>query len=69
MILPRKSGKQAYDEIRQIKPDAMALFSSGYSDKIIQQQGELGDYAEFLSKPVQPAALLKKVREMLDRLL
>jgi PAS domain S-box-containing protein len=67
MIMPLKSGKQAYDEIRQIKPDAMALFSSGYSGKIIQQQGELGNNAEFISKPVHPAELLKKVREMLDR--
>jgi PAS domain S-box-containing protein len=67
MIMPLKSGKQAYDEIRQIKPEAMALFSSGYSANIIQQQGELGKNAEFISKPVQPTELMKKVREMLDR--
>jgi two-component system cell cycle sensor histidine kinase/response regulator CckA len=67
MIMPRKSGKQAYDEIRQIKPNARALFSSGYSAKIIQQQEELGEYAEFISKPVHPAALLRKVREILDK--
>jgi PAS domain S-box-containing protein len=67
MIMPNKSGKAAYDEILQIKPDARALFSSGYSAKIIEQQGELGEYAEFIAKPVQPDALMKKVREMLDR--
>ena len=67
MIMPNKSGKAAYDEIKQIKPDVMALFSSGYSAKIVQQQGELGNNAEFISKPVQPAELMKKVREMLDR--
>jgi len=67
MIMPRKSGKLAYDEIRQIKPDARALFSSGYSAQIIKQQGELGENADFIPKPVQPVELLKKVREMLDR--
>ncbi|MFZ4855223.1 MAG: PAS domain S-box protein [Desulfuromonadaceae bacterium] len=67
MIMPNKSGKMAYDEILQLKPGTRALFSSGYSAKIIQQQGELGEYAEFISKPVQPAVLFKKVREMLDR--
>ena len=67
MIMPNKSGKAAYDEIRQIKPEAKALFSSGYSANIIQQQGELGNNAEFISKPLQPAVLLKKVREILDR--
>ncbi|MBV5328254.1 MAG: PAS domain S-box protein [Chlorobium sp.] len=66
MIMPYKSGKVAYDEIKQIKPDTKALFSSGYSANIIQQQGELGEYAAFLPKPVQPAVLLKKVREMLE---
>jgi len=67
MIMPNKSGKVAYDEIKQLKPDTRALFSSGYSANIIQEQGELGENAEFLAKPVNPAELLKKVREMLDR--
>lgn len=67
MIMPNKSGKAAYDEIKQIRPEAKALFSSGYSARIIEQQGELGSNAEFISKPVQPAEFLKKVRELLDR--
>ena len=67
MIMPNKSGKAAYDEIKQIKPDVKALFSSGYSARIVQRQGELGENAEFIPKPVQPAELMKKVREMLDR--
>jgi polar amino acid transport system substrate-binding protein len=67
MIMPNKSGKVAYDEIKQMKPDVMALFSSGYSAKIVKEQGELGKNAEFISKPVQPVEFMKKVREMLDR--
>ena len=67
MIMPNKSGKVAFDEIRLIKPETKAIFSSGYSASIIQQQGELGKNAAFISKPVQPAELMKKVREMLDR--
>ena len=67
MIMPNKRGKAAYDEIRRIRPDAKALFSSGYSAKIVQEQGELGEHAEFMSKPVQSAKLLKKIREILER--
>ena len=67
MIMPRKSGTQAYDEIRQIKPNVKALFSSGYNARTIQHQEELGVHAEFIAKPVQPRALFKKVREILDR--
>jgi polar amino acid transport system substrate-binding protein len=69
MIMPNKSGKAAYDEIKQIKPETKAIFSSGYSARIVQQQGELGENAVFISKPVQPAELMKKVREMLDRII
>ena len=67
MIMPNKSGKAAYEEIKQIKPEAKALFSSGHSASTIQQQGELGKNVEFISKPLQPAVLLKKVREILER--
>ena len=67
MIMPNMSGKIAYDEIRQIKPKTKALFNSGYSTNIIQQQGDLGKNAEFISKPVQSAEFMKKVREMLER--
>ena len=67
MIMPKKSGKAAYEAIKQIRPEAKALFSSGYSASLIQQQGELGINAEFVSKPVEPQHLFKMVREMLDR--
>lgn len=67
MIMPHKSGKQAYDEIMKIKQQTRALFSSGYSANIIHQQGELGEFAEFIPKPVQPFILLKKIRALLDK--
>jgi DNA-binding response OmpR family regulator len=67
MVMPHKSGKQAYREMIQIKPSIRALFNSGYSTKIKELRDELAGSAEFIPKPVQPAVLLKKVREMLDR--
>ena len=65
--MSRTNGKQMYDEIRQIKPDMKALFFSGYSAKIVEQQGDRGANAEFMAKPIQNFQLLKMVREMLDR--
>ena len=67
MIMPNKSGKAAYDEIKQIRTDTRAFFSSGYRANIIPQQCELGENAMFISKPVKPAELMAKVREMLNR--
>ena len=67
IVMPRKGGTDAYGEMLQIRPGVRALFNSGYSINHIQQQAGLGEYAEFIVKPVQPTALMKKVREMLDR--
>ena len=66
MIMPKKSGKAAYDEIRQLAPGVRALFLSGYNAEIIQSQGELGEGAELVMKPINPLALLRKVRQLLD---
>jgi signal transduction histidine kinase/CheY-like chemotaxis protein len=67
MIMPRKSGKESYHEIRRLEPSVKVLFSSGYVADYIKDRGELDEGAELVSKPVHPAELLRKVRELLDR--
>jgi two-component system NtrC family sensor kinase len=67
MIMPKKNGKEAYDEIREMKPSVRALFVSGYTADIIRDKGMLGGDVEILLKPISPAVLLKKVRELLDK--
>ena len=63
VIMPRKNGKEAYEEIKKISPSAKAVFISGYSADIIN--GTSAD-TNFIAKPVSPNSLLKKVRETLD---
>ncbi len=67
VIMPRKSGKEAGDEMKKIKPDIRTLFISGYTADIIHQRGILEEKTDFLSKPVSPHELLAKIREILDR--
>jgi len=67
LIMPNKSGKEAYKEIRQLQPDARVLFISGYTADFIRNRGELDDGVDLIMKPVKPHELLLKVREMLDR--
>ncbi len=67
MIMPRKSGKEAYDEIRKIQPDIKVLFASGYTADKIHKEKMIEEGLEFILKPVSPKDLLKKVREMLDK--
>ncbi|MBI2470170.1 MAG: PAS domain-containing protein [Planctomycetes bacterium] len=65
VIMPNMNGKESYDAIRKMKPGAKALFMSGYSrDVIMKDMYTTG--SDFISKPVLPTELLKKVREALD---
>ncbi|HLO26568.1 MAG TPA: ATP-binding protein, partial [Geobacteraceae bacterium] len=66
LIMPKKNGKEAYDEIRKLKPDIKAVFSSGYEADIIQKRGKLVKGLNFLAKPVIPKELLTMIRKVLD---
>jgi two-component system NtrC family sensor kinase len=67
IIMPRKSGKQAYEEMRRDRPGLKVLFISGYTADFIKDRGDLDQEMELLMKPVQPLVLLRKLREILDR--
>jgi len=67
VVMPKRNGKQVYDEIIMMRPDAKVLFVSGYAADVITDKGIRDQSLEYLSKPVSPTLLLKKVRELLDR--
>ncbi len=66
VMMPKMNGKQAYEEISRISPDIKALFMSGYPFDVMSRQGILEGGIHFISKPLQPGALLSKLREVLD---
>ncbi|MEW6675895.1 MAG: hybrid sensor histidine kinase/response regulator, partial [Nitrospirota bacterium] len=55
-----------YEEIKKIRPDIKAIFTSGYNAEIIHKKGILEEGFGFITKPFLPQELLKKVREVLD---
>jgi len=65
VIMPKKNGKEAYDAIKKIKPEIKAVFISGYSAEIIDEQAIL-EGLNFIGKPVSPEEILFKIREVLD---
>ncbi len=67
VIMPRKSGKDAYEEIRKLRPDIKVLFMSGYTADIIHGRRIIEEGLEFIVKPVSPIALLKRIRETLEK--
>ena len=66
VVMPEKSGKKAYDEIRKVSPDIKVLFMSGYSEGSILKNEVLKEGLNFISKPVAPNVLLKKIIEVLN---
>jgi signal transduction histidine kinase/FixJ family two-component response regulator len=66
MIMPKKSGKEAYDEIKAVRPYVKVLFSSGYTGDRIDISSLGKEEFNFINKPVSPKDLLRKVRELLD---
>jgi CheY-like chemotaxis protein len=66
VIMPRKTGKEAYDEIRNNGSKVKILFISGYTEHYIKERTDIDDSAALIMKPVNPCTLLNKVREMID---
>ncbi|WP_224983016.1 ATP-binding protein [Geomonas agri] len=66
LIMPRKNGKEAYDEIAAQAPEAKVLFASGYTADFIQKRGVPEEGIDLIMKPIQPIELLRSVREILD---
>ena len=66
-VMPRKNGRQAYNEISRRDPSVKVLFTSGYTRDVILDKGIEAKELDFISKPISPLELLRKVREVLDR--
>ena len=66
VIMPRRNGREAYEEIRRRSPAVKACFLSGYASDVIQSRAFPDEAFQFIPKPVRPEELLVKVRELLD---
>jgi len=67
VIMPKKGGKQAYDEMVAAVPGLKVLFLSGYSSDAIHDSFVLRSGVPFLQKPFGPGVLARRVREVLDK--
>ncbi len=65
-VMPKKNGREAYNEICRIKPGVKVIFTSGYTRDVFLDKGVEDGKFNFLQKPISPDALLQKVRQTLD---
>lgn len=67
MIMPKKSGFIAYNEIREINPEIKIIFASGYATDANRQKIDVDANACLISKPYYSADILTTVRRVLDQ--
>ncbi len=67
VVMPRMSGREMVDRVRATRPAMRVLYMSGYTGDAIVRHGVLDASMLLLGKPFTPAALIAKIREVLDR--
>jgi signal transduction histidine kinase/CheY-like chemotaxis protein len=66
VIMPRKSGGDAYQELKAIQPDMKLIFMSGYAGDYLTGKLGMEEDLHFISKPVSPKELFEKIRSVLS---
>jgi CheY-like chemotaxis protein len=66
LVMPKKTGNEAYDEIRRLKSDIKVMFASGNIQETTKQKILANKNATFIFKPYLPTVFLKKIRNILD---
>ena len=64
--MPKMSGRELVERFHGERPGTKVLYTSGYTDGAIEEEGVLAPGTEFLQKPFSFADLTQKVRSVLD---
>ncbi len=66
VIMPKMNGKLLSDEAKARRPEVKVLFLSGYTADILEEKMHLDSRFDIMYKPISPAQLVRKVRQVLD---
>jgi two-component system cell cycle sensor histidine kinase/response regulator CckA len=66
VIMPKMSGKELAQRLKQKQPGLKVLFMSGYTENFVSHQGILDADVALIEKPFVEATLLDRIRVILD---
>jgi CheY-like chemotaxis protein len=66
VVMPLVNGRELAKRLAAVAPAMQVIYMSGYDDNVIAYHGILEDGTTVVQKPFSPAALLLKLREVLD---
>jgi signal transduction histidine kinase len=67
VVMPQMSGRQLAERLLEGHRKLKVLYMSGYTEDVALQHGVVESSVAFLSKPITPRSLLRKLREVLDQ--
>ncbi len=67
IVMPRMTGKVAFEQIQKIRSDLPVVFCSGYHEEILDTGFYSNFNGTFLPKPYKTNDLLRKIRSLLDK--
>jgi signal transduction histidine kinase/DNA-binding response OmpR family regulator len=67
VLMPKKGGREVFEEASSLRPHIKALFNSGYPLDVLQSKGLLEADVNYYLKPIAPRELLSRVREILEQ--
>ncbi|MEW5745119.1 MAG: ATP-binding protein [Nitrospirota bacterium] len=65
IVMPRQSGKEAYERLRAINPAVKAIFVSGYPQDMLTSRGICEEGLHFMPKPLDTKLLMRTIKSML----
>ena len=67
VVLPGMNGRELAERLKSLRPALQVLFTSGYTQDVIAEQGVLEHGMAYIAKPYTPGELAAKVQEILTR--
>jgi len=67
VVMPGLNGRELASRLADLRPDARVIFMSGYTDEAVTRHGVLEPGSAYVQKPFTPDAIVRRVREVLDR--